>query len=158
MTKEITKAYIIQQIEDRFKLRELVPEKFSFSEMVVPTYDIREHLRTAIVTAKTLSISETGGVEYFKIPSNEEWHLNGYNVIFTGAGAITVAGVYITRTYHSAYFLYLDLTAAQTVSYVVDLPKPVILHSGDTININIDGYTSTQGLYLYIDVVKEEIR
>ena len=157
MTKEITKAFIIQEIQDKFRLRELVPEKFTFSEMVVPTYDIRPHTQKWIIEKVVISITETGGVLYYTVPDTEEWHLRSYTPIFY-SGVFTIAGIYITRVYDPTYFMYLDLKAAQDTSYTVNLPMDVRLQAGDTININIDGYTTTGWLQLYVDIMKEEIR
>ena len=158
MTKEITKASILQQIQDKLKLREFEPANFLFDETVIPVYDISNHLGKAIVGYGEEAITTIGGVTFYTVPDNERWFLTGYNVIFMGAGAYTVAGAYITRLTYPLNFMYLDLTAAQTVSYAVNLPKALMLQPGDTLNINIDGYTSPQDLRLYIDVWKEEIR
>ena len=158
MTKEITKAFILQEIAERFALRELAPEKFSFSEIVVPTYDVESHLGLNRISVAVLSITGTGGVDFFVVPDNENWILSGYNVVFSGAGTCTISGVYITRRPVSTSFLYLDLTAAQNTSYAVNLPKEILLKAGDTVSVNVDGYTATANLYLYIDVLKETVR
>ena len=157
MTKEITKAFILQEIQDKFKLREFEHDKFLFSETVIPTYDIRPHTQKWIVDKVVISVTEIGGLHFFTVPDTEEWHLRSYTPIFY-TGVYTVAGVYITRVHDPTYFMYLDLTAAQNTSYTVNLPMDVTLQAGDTIDINIDGYTSTGWLQLYIDVMKEEIR
>ena len=158
MTKEITKAYILQEIEDKFKLRELTPETFRFSEEVVPIYNIGPHLSRGVIKYVQKNITSAGSMSFFAVPGTEAWVLNSYNVIFMGAGAFTVAGVYVTRAPNHADAMYLDLTAAQTVSYSNNLPKPVMLRSGDIIAINVDGFTSAQNLRLYIDVTKEDVR
>ena len=158
MTKEITKAFILQQLQDKFKLREFDKAQFLFDETVVPIYDIREHLLTQRTGYTTKNVTGTGGILCFQIPDNERWTFNGYNVVFL-TGAYTVAGVYITRVIAGpASFLYLDLTAGQNTSYAVNLPKPLVLDSGDTLNINIDGYTGAGSIRLYIDYTLEEIR
>ena len=158
MTKEITKAFILQEIQDKFKLRELEPDRFTFSEQVVPVYNVKEHLGLYRVSFAQKTATSTGGLEFFEVPDNEQWVVNGYNVTFMGVVTVTVAGVYITRVPLSDSILYLDLSAAQAVSYCVNLPKSLLLKSGDTLNICIDGYTSTMDLRLYIDVLKETIR
>ena len=160
MTKEITKAFILQQIQDKFKLRELVPEIFTFSEMVVPVYSVEEHLNYTTADYRTESVTGTGAVLFFTVPDTERWFLQRYSLVFVGAGAYTVAGVYVRREkeVRSGVVIYLDLTAAQTISYAVDLPKTVRLDPGDTIQATIDGYTSPQDLRLYIDYLKEELR
>ena len=157
MTKEITKANIIQEIQDKFKLRELIPEKFVFSEMVIPTYNVEEHLTKREIVMSAQSITATGGTLFYTVPENENWYLTRYVVIFMGAGGYTVAGVYINR-YPSTETMYLDLSAAQTVSYAKDLPKIVELGPKDRIFVNIDGFTSVQSLRLTVDLTKVEIR
>ena len=157
MTKEITKAYILQQIQDKFKLREHTPEKFTFGEEVIPTYDVGQHLMEWSVTYKVVTIFGTGGYVFFEVPETERWTLSKYNVVFI-SGAFTIAGVYISRLPTLGDFLYLDLTAAQNVSYAVNLPQPVILDAGDRININVDGFTSGGDLRIYIDYQIEVIR
>ena len=159
MTKEITKAYIIQEIEDKLKLRELEPSRFEFSETVVPIYNIEQHLRRTVVETKVVSITGTGGVTFFAVPQNEKWFVKAYTVIFLSSGAHTIAGVYVIRNDSGPIlFSYLDLTAAQTTSYTVNLPKELELHSFDSLRINVDGYTSTANLQMNIDIEKEEIR
>ena len=157
MTKEITKAYILQQIQDKFGLREYEAEKFLFSELVTPTYDIERHLTT--VTRGFADISIPSGPsprEFFLVPSNERWHLHGYNVIFV-TGVFTIAGVMIGR-HTSAEYFYLDLAAAQNTSYTHLLSQDIILNPGDRLLVYIDGYTSSGNLHMIIDYTKESIR
>ena len=158
MTKEITKAIILQEMEDKLKLRELAPERFTFSEMVIPIYDIEPHLVKPEIKKKTVSI--TVGSEayvFFSVPTNEKWHLHGYNVIFM-TGSYTVAGLMIYRKGTAANYFYIDLTAAQSVSYSNQLPKDILLDHNDQLHLSIDGYTTTGNLELRIDVTTEEIR
>ena len=158
MTKEITRANILQEIQDKFKLREWEAERFLFSETVIPMYDIEPHLLSWEVTATNKTVSGTGGVLYHTIPDNEKWALNGYDVIFV-SGSYTVAGVYITRKKTGvSNFHYLDLAAAQSISYTKNLNFPIALAPGDKIYINIDGYTSTGSLQLRTDIAKETLR
>ena len=157
MTKEITKAFILQEIQDKFNLRELEPEKFRFSEMVVPTYSIGQHLLSAQIKKETVSVA--GGPAsflFFTVPEIEKWHLHGYNLIFV-TGSYKVAGVMINRPAAADYF-YLDLTKNQTVSYSNLLPKDVVLCSGDRILVYVDDYTSAGNLLLHIDVTVETVR
>ena len=159
MTKEITKAFILQQIEDKFKLRELVPQKFTFGEEVCPVYNIEDHLKEFIANYKEHSITATGAHVFFTVPPSQRWRLNRYDVVFMAAGAYTVAGLYVSRAiYGPLKSVYVDLTAGQTTSYHITPPIPIALHSGDAIGINIDGYTSTANLRLYIDYDMEEVR
>ena len=159
MTKEITKAIILQQIQDKFGMREFAPAAFLFDETVVPVYNIEQHLEEMWTRYIAKSVTSTGGEFCFGVPATERWHLKRYDVVFMGvAGAYTVAGVYVVRTNLSPIdaYIYLDLEAAQSVSYHKDVD--VILNPGDAVKISIDGYTSTQDLRLYIDYLREEIR
>ena len=158
MTKEITKTRILQELEDKFALREHEKDFFLFSETVVPTYDIGQHLKQHVNTFAELSITSATSFIFFVVPMDERWTLYRYDVVFMGAGAHTVAGVYTQRTLDSASFCYLDLTAAQSASYHVNLPFPILLSPGSRIKINVDGYTSTQNLRLYLDYMVENIR
>jgi hypothetical protein len=159
MTKEITKANILQEMQDKFKLRELIPEKFSFSEQVIPTYNIEQHLEYRYATFNVVSVTSAAGFLFFTVPANEKWTLNGYNVMFMAAGAYKVSGVYITRVKRmTGAIFYLDLKEGQTVSYAVYLATSIILEAGDTLSILVDDYTSTADLRLYIDYMLEEIR
>ena len=160
MTKEITKAIILQEVQDKFKLRDFEPAKFLFDETVVPIYNVDQHLGTWWNKYVQVSITGTGPITCFYVPSTEKWRLSRYDVVFMGAGAYTVAGVYVRRLNRDPNdaFVYLNLTAAQTVSYHVELPRDVILQPNDQIAVNIDGYTTTQNLRLYVDVMTEEVR
>ena len=159
MTKEITKAYILQEMQDKLKLREFESTPFLFNETVVPVYNIEPHLRTAVGKTATKSITATGGYAFHFPPQNEKWLVNGYTIIFMASGAYTVAGAYVTRSKSgSSQNIYLDLTAAQSTSYTVNLPKPLILYPDDSIRINVDGYTSTANLMMDIDCEVEVLR
>ena len=158
MTKEITLARIIQEITDKFKLRELEPEIFQFSEKVLPIYDIGSHLLKPSIQTKPVSITAgPAGYLFYTVPETEKWRFNAYNVIFMASGAYTVTGLYIQRV-GSAHVVYYDMTAGQSVSYAVVLTFPVVLFPGDAIYVYVDSYTSTAELRLYVDLTKEEIR
>ena len=159
MTKEITKAVILQEIQDKFKLREFASAKFLFDETVVPVYEIRGHLQSWRSRHAQLSVTAAGSFSFFTVPTTERWTLRSYSVIFM-TGVYTVAGIYILRNLRggSTDFSYLDLEAAQSTSYLTALPAPTVLEPGDDLRVNVDGYTSTGNLQLHIDYMKEEIR
>ena len=157
MTKEITKAKILQEMQDKLMLREFDPTKFLFSETVIPTYDIEQHLESWWMKYVTKNIIASGAMEFFVVPEGERWYVKRYDVVFR-TGVYTVAGVYLVRRNRdpSDCSMYLDLAAAQSVSYHAE--TDVVLAPGDSVRINIDGYTSTGELRLYIDYKMEEIR
>ena len=159
MTKEITRSIILQEIQDKFKLREFEPETFTFGEHVVPIYDVGSHLLPWSATLYTRSVTGTGGVLFHTVPQDERWYISSYDMIFM-TGAYTVAGLYIDRVSkeHALALPYLDLKPAQSVSYHVELMKLVRLDAGDSTYVNIDGYTSTGDLRIVADIIKEEIR
>ena len=156
MTKEITRAIIIQEMQDKLNLREFEPAPFLFDETVTPVYDIGQHLLKLERLTKTFSITATGAVSMHEVPDNEEWYLHRYNVIFE-TGAYTLAGVFVGRPL-STHYTYLDLGVGKSVSYINDLPKDVKLNSDDNVYVNVDGYTSTGNLTLIVEVTKEIIR
>ena len=159
MSKEITKAFILQEMQDKFKLRELEPEVFSFSETVIPVYNVEQHLEEWKADFIERSITGTGAEAFFVVPDDEKWSLWRYDVIFMGAGAYTVAGMYTRRRKDAVTdFCYLDLGAAKSASYHIELSVPVVLMPGDFLAVNIDGYTSTQNLRVYIDYLMEKVR
>ena len=159
MTKEITKAYILQQMQDKFKLRDLEPSTFSFLETVIPTYDIEQHLKAWKVKQTDVSITAAPvGYLFYIVPDNEKWVIRGYNVVFMAAGAYTVTGLYIQRGKYAANTIYVDMVQGQTVSYAINPPEPITLEPGDRIYIYIDSYTSTADLRLYIDCQVETVR
>jgi len=160
MTKEITKTIILQEMQDKLKLREFEPSNFLFEETVMPVYDIEEHLKHATARLLSLSITSIGGKHVYTVDDNEKIYLNGYDVIFMASGAYTVAGIYISRVLKlsASATVYLDLTAAQSASYHISLPFPLALYPGDSIMVNVDGYTSTADLRIIFDYNREEIR
>ena len=158
MTKEITKAYILQEMQDKLKMRELEPEIFSFSERVLPIYNIEPHLATREIIQKDLSITSTGGITFFTVPQNERWRLKAYSLVFLGASTFTICGGFIQRGPSAANYIYMDLKAEQSASYLVVNSPHVVIDPGDLIKVNIDGYTSTTSLRMMVDVEKEEIR
>ena len=156
MTKEITKAVILQEMQDKLKLREFDSSKFLFDETVVPVYNIEQHLEKYINGYKVVSITSATAFRFQVVPMNERWSLERYDVVPMGAGAFTVGGVYLQRALSD--FIYLDLEAARTAAYHINLPVSVTMQPGDALWVNIDGYTSTQDLRLYVDYKMEEIR
>ena len=159
MTKEITKAFILQQIQDKFKLRDLTPEIFRFSEEVVPTYDIEQHLLHWEILSETKSITSSGSFTFFYVPSNERWLLRAYTVIFGMTGAIKGTGLFVSnRPPSSAEAMYMDMKKGQEISYLTILPTPIVLEPENILRYLIDTYVSTQDLSIRIDVQKEELR
>ena len=159
MTKEITKAFILQQIQDKFKLRELEPEVFSFSEQVIPVYNIEQHLQTWETKETQLSITSATSFEAYVVPETERWLLRAYQLIFYAEGAYKVSGVFVSqRPKGAGNYIYLDLAKGQTTSYLVTLPTPVVLEPGNKLYVLIDTYVSTASLDVILDVQKEEIR
>ena len=159
MSKEITKAIILQEIQDKFKLREFEPTKFLFDETVVPTYNVESHLKRMNQKFNTVSITSTGAVFFFAAAMDEVWHVRLYDVVFM-TGVYTIAGVYLTRArdHGAGESIYLDLGAAKSSSYHVDLNTPIRLEPSDALYINVDGFTSVGDLRLYIDYEVEEVR
>ena len=157
MTKEITRAVILQEMQDKLKLREFEHANFLFAETVLPVYDIEQHLEEWWNLYTTMSISGMGGVTFFTIPKDERWQVKRYDVVFI-TGVYTVSGVYISRINCSpaGAIAYLDLKAAQSVSYHTE--TDVVLGPGDSLKINIDGYTSPGDLRMYIDYSVEKLR
>jgi len=160
MTKEITKAIILQRLVERFGLREFTPSKFLLDETVIPTFDIQHALgnwRSSY--SNTPTITGTGPVLVCGVPDHEKWHLRAYTVTFV-SGSVTIAGLYIKRIdcRSATDFSYLDLTAAQSVAYLRTLPEMVTVEPGDMLYLNVDGYTSDAVLRVDYDYKMEEIR
>ena len=158
MTKEITKAIILQEIQDKLKLREFEPANFLFDETVVPVYNIESHLAAWVVETQTVSITSADAFLFFTVPQTERWTLRAYMLIFGMTGAHKASGVYIAHRPAPSGYIYLDLKKGQDVSYLVNLPVPVLLGPNTRLYVLIDDYTSTQSLDIKIDVLKEEIR
>jgi len=159
MTKEITKAIILQEMQDKFALREFEPSNFLFDETVVPVYEIRGHLQIWRSNRITVSITAATNFLVTQVPMNERWTLRAYSITFA-SGAFTIAGIYIRRNACDSAndFSYLDLKAAQDTAYLVSLNPPVTLEPLDNIRVNADGYTTTGNIYVHMDYMKEEIR
>ena len=159
MTKEITKSIILQELENKFGLREFDLAKFLFDETVIPTYDVGQHLGTWYQNRRTVAITGTGAALFYTVPMDEKWHVSRYDVVFM-TGVYSIAGMYIDRVHELAAdtTVYLDLKAAQTTSYHIEIATPVVLEPGDLIYANVDGYTSTGDLRIYIDFLREKIR
>ena len=159
MSKEITKAHIIQEIEDKFKMRDFESAPFLFDETVIPTYEISPHLETRTIKSKTLSITSATFFEFFIVPADERWIFANYNLTFYNIGAYKVTGLFVTRTSSGAgAYIYLDQTAGQTGSYAVHLNTPVTVDPGDKLSVLIDTYVSTANLRLGVDVQLAKIR
>ena len=158
MTKEITKAFILQQLQDKFKLREFEPGKFLFSETVLPVYNVEPHLSTWEVLETTVSITSAAAFNFFIVPDNERWTLRAYQLLFGMTGAIKASGLLISHRPTYLDSIYLDLKKGQEVSYLVNLPQLVVLQPGNTLRVLIDTYVTTQDLTVHVDIKREEIR
>ena len=158
MTKEITKARILQELQDKFGLREYEAENFLFSETVTPTYDIAPHLAKWEIEISLVSITSASSFLFFTVPETERWTLRGYLVLYGMTGAHKGSGLFVQFRPGVNEYIYLDLLKAQEVSYIVNLPTPVVLEPGNRLYYMIDSYTSTQNLSINIDVLKEELR
>ena len=158
MTKEITKAYILQEIQDKFTLREFEPDKFLFSETVIPIYNVAPHLTKNEVRHNTISITNAGAFVFFTVPENERWFLRAYQVIFGATGAHKGTGLYIGDRPGAGDYIYIDLKKNQEISYLVTLDTPVRIQPGSNLRYLIDTFVSTQNLTIDIDVEIEEIR
>ena len=158
MTKEITKAIVLQQIQDKFSLREFEPAPFLFDETVVPVYNIGTHFKHFYVQEKTESITSASGTRFFTVPDTERWIFSNYNITFM-TGTYTVTGLYSFRIRTSEFnSIYFDQELGRSGSYAINLPTPVVLNPGDTLEILVDGYTATGDLRLTVDTEVEEIR
>ena len=158
MTKEITKAIILQEIQDKFGLREFEPANFLFDEKVVPIYNVGQHLITAATQTKAISITSASGFLFYTVPQNEKWSLRSYELIFGSTGPHKATGLYISRKDTPGPTIYLDMKKGQEVSYLVNLPTLVTLRPGDGISVYFDTYVSTQNLSVVIDYTREIIR
>ena len=158
MSKEITKSFILQEITDKFKLREWEPERFTFSEQVVPVYNIEQHLKTWEVVSNTLSMTSAAAFTFFTVPQNERWVLRGYQIIYGATGAHKGTGLFLSYRPEGTDIIYLDMTKGQEISYCVNLPILVTIEPKTRIKYLIDTYTSAQDLTVDIDVQKERIR
>jgi len=155
--KRITRAKIMGELVDKFSLQEYEREDFLFGEFVVPTYDIGAHVKHRTNKYFQTSVTGTGPLSFAFIPSGERWTLHRYDVVFMGL-TFTVSGIYTRRGVAATQFCYLDLGAAKAASYHIALPQPAILDPGDVIYVNVDGFTSTNALRLYLDYEVEELR
>ena len=161
MTKEITKAFILQQMEDKFGLREFAPEAFTFLETVIPTYNIEQHLISYWTKYNYKSVTSAPAVYLMTtVPINEKWTVRGYNVVFMAVGAYTVTGIYVQRqnAIPPDAIYYLDMELGQSASYAHELRTPLVLSPGDALYVYVDSYTSTADIRLYLDYEKEIIR
>lgn len=156
MTKEITKAIILQEIQNKLKLREFASSNFLFDETVVPIYDIGPHLLKWETKREIVSITSATNFLLFQVPQNEQWKVRRYNVIFHAVGAYTLTGIYIRRS--ATDFLYLDMEAGQSASYMHELTQDAFLLPGEYLRVLVDSYTSTANLEVAFDVQVEEIR
>ena len=158
MTKEITKAIILQELENKFQLREFLPAKFLFDETVVPTYSIEPHLTRFEIMHNTVSITSATGFAFFTVPQDEQWTLRAYQVIFGATGAHKGTGLYAIWRPGEVDYIYFDMTKGQEISYLATLPQAVVLAPKTRLFYNIDTYVSTQDLTIDIDVSVEELR
>ena len=157
MTKEITKAIILQQIQEKFGLRELESEIFRFSEMVIPIYDIGMHVKNWDLQRYREEITGNGSLHFITVPDNERWKMRRIIVVAEAGGTYNIAIIYIYHPSHSTdnnYIFYNTVApiAAGTVT-IFEFPQDIPVEEGDNIDINISGFSV--GGYTSIHILRE---
>ena len=156
MTKEITKVDIIQQIQDKFKLREFETSSFLFSEKVVPTYDIGQHVKQWALHRDRIEITGNGGAYFPDVPQTEQWRIRRITLIHeTGANFdITQFAYYATGEISFDYLFYDTTTpiASGTVK-IFQLPQDLILSHGMRFFITIANFVA--GGYVAMHTLRE---
>lgn len=155
---EITKSIILQQLQDKFALREWIPERFSFLETVIPVYQIEQHLREWITAdSGAISISSTTDFMTFTVPANERWYIRTYTGIFA-TGNYNIGAVKLNRA-NSDTTMYLEIEEhLNGLSWVHEFPVPLVVVAGDKLVVTCSGHTTTGNFKLYIDYDKEMVR
>ena len=127
MTKEITKAILLQELKDKFELRDFEAARFLFDETVVPTYDIGEHVKLWESARSRIAIAANGSTHFFRVEMDERWSVRKIDVFNETGGNFDITQVYLYTDVNTNQFLFHDTVApiANGTVTMFDLPQDI---------------------------------
>jgi len=157
MTKEITKANIIQEIQNKFQLREFTPAQFLFDETVVPTYDMGQHVKAWDMSRGRVAVSANGTLIPYAVPETEQWRIRRLSLINETGGNFDVDQIF---TYHPSvptaitYVFYNTASPIGTGTVkIFEFPQDIPMSPGEHVMINISNYVGAG--YVSVHMLKE---
>ena len=158
MTKEITKASILQEIQNKFGLRDFESERFLFGELVTPIYDIAPHVRNWVTERYRSSVTGNGPVQILYVPADTEYRIRRVSVLHETGANFDIDQVFLEGVGNAVQYLFYD-TVAPITSGTVKLFEPtqdIPMRKGDLIYMwfNVSNYVA--GGFVSVHVLKEE--
>ena len=156
MSKEITKANILQEIQNKFKLRDFEPEKFLFSEIVTPTYDIGDHVKHWESERFREQITANGVAVMCTVPDNERWRIRKVDVINEAGANYLINQVLFYGSATKNQYLYFNYTGIASGGIeLFSLRQDIFMEHGelDTFRINVASFVA--GGYASVHILKE---
>ena len=159
MTKEITKANILQEIQNKFGLRDFEPERFLFGEFVTPVYDIEHHVKTWTTIRYRTQVTGNGAVAILLVPGNKEYNIRRVNVLHETGANFDIDQVFFDGQSNAVQYLFYD-TAAPITSGTVKifaLTQDIIMSKNDlkAFYYNVSNFVA--GGYVSVHVTLEDV-
>ena len=156
MSKEITKASILQEIQNKFKLRDFEPEKFLFSEMVTPTYDIGDHVKHWESERCREQITANGVTIMCTVPENERWRVRKIDVINEGGANFKINQVFFYGSATKLQYLYFNNAgiASGAVEFF-PLEQDIFMEHDEMNTLQLNVIDFVAGGYVAVHVLKE---
>ena len=157
MTKEITKANILQEIQDKFGLREWEATKFLFNETVMPIYDIDQHVRKWVCIRGRKPIAGNGAVSFFSVPPVERWHVRRLSVFHETGANFDIDQVFFYRGATECQYVFYDTTSPLTSGTVkiFEFPQDIPMEYGELADIRINVSNFVGGGYVALHMLRE---
>ena len=158
MTKEITKSIILQEIADKFALRDFEPEKFLFGEYVIPTYDIAPHVRNWVNTRHRIEVTGNGSYQILYVPATERYHVRRMSLLHETGANFDIDQVLIAGLSGSVQYLFYDTVAPITsgtvkiFEFIQDIP----MQQGSLWEMMFNVSNFVTGGYVATHVLNEE--
>lgn len=154
--KKITKAIVFQRLADILGMQEYTREDFLFEETIRPVLDIRQYLSKWSVLKSEEAITGTGWTTLLTAKSTERLHIRWFE-LYPASGAYEFQSIFKYDGNTAQRIMIYNLAAAATFA-TFEPNQDLILEPGQSLRTVISTYTSPGDLYLYYDVLVENLR
>lgn len=157
--KKITKAILMQQLVDRFKLQEHVREEFVFLEEVLPVFELKSLLDDwDIRYTGALGVTAISLIKVLEAPMNERITIRDIE-INQASGTFTYISIILVRNKDVVNKLrYYEWGASQSGRSVLNLAQDLVLDPGDYLEVYCDGFTTNGNLFGTFNCLIETLR
>ena len=157
MTKEITKSIILQEMQDKFQLRDFESARFLFDETVIPTYDVGAHVKHWTVTRDRQVVSGNGALFFHVVPYDERWRVRKIDVYSETGGNFDIDQIFIATAGTEYQYLFFNTAApiANGTVNMFNLPQDIAMQRSMLYTVYINVANFVAGGYVAIHMLRE---